>query len=124
MLLDRQRIDKWLWHARVVRTRTAATALASAGHVRVNGARIAAASRPVRLGDVITIALDRRVRILKVLDFAARRGSADLARALYEDLSPPPPAAEPLPARRDAGAGRPTKRERRAIDRLHGRDEG
>jgi ribosome-associated heat shock protein Hsp15 len=123
-ILDRQRIDKWLWHARVVRTRTAAAALASAGHVRVNGARIDAASRPVRPGDVITIALDRRVRVLKVLDFAARRGSADLARALYEDLSPPPPpAAEPPPAPRDAGAGRPTKRERRAIDRLHGRDE-
>ena len=123
MLLDRQRIDKWLWHARVVRTRTAAIALASAGHVRVNGARIYAASRPVRPGDVIAIALDRRVRILKVQGFAARRGSADLARALYEDMSPPPPVAEPPPARREAGAGRPTKRERRAIDRLLGRDE-
>jgi ribosome-associated heat shock protein Hsp15 len=122
--LDRQRIDKWLWHARVVRTRTAAAALASAGHVRINGARIDAASRPVRPGDVITIALDRRVRILKVLGFGARRGSADLARALYEDLSPPaPPPAEPPPARREAGAGRPTKRDRRAIDRLHERDE-
>jgi ribosome-associated heat shock protein Hsp15 len=60
--LDRQRVDKWLWHARVVRTRSAAAALADSGHVRVNGSRIEAASRPVRPGDVITIALDRNVR--------------------------------------------------------------
>src|SRR5207249_3114621 len=65
--LDRQRIDKWLWHARVVRTRTAAAALADSGHVRVNGARIDAASRAVKPGDVVTVALDRNVRVLKVL---------------------------------------------------------
>jgi ribosome-associated heat shock protein Hsp15 len=122
--LDRQRVDKWLWHARVVRTRSAAAALARAGLVRVNGVRIDAASRAVRIGDAITIALDRRVKILKVLGFGARRGSADLAHAFYEDLSPPvSPVAEPPPARRDSGTGRPTKRDRRAIDRLQGFDE-
>jgi ribosome-associated heat shock protein Hsp15 len=122
----RQRIDKWLWHARVVRTRVAAASLAEAGHVRLNGQRIEAASRPVRAGDVVTIALDRTVRIMRVLAFAERRGSADVARELFEDLSPPA-APDPIaarPAERDSGAGRPTKHERRATDRLlgHGDD--
>jgi ribosome-associated heat shock protein Hsp15 len=122
--LDRQRIDKWLWHARVVRTRSAAAALVGAGHVRVNAARIDAASRLVRPGDVVTIALDRNVRVLKVAGFAERRGSADVARPLFEDLTPPPaPAAEPAAGSRAQGAGRPTKRERREIDRLLARDD-
>lgn len=86
--MNRQRIDKWLWHARVVRTRSAAAGLASAGYVRVNGSRIGAAGAAVRIGDVITIALDRNVRVLKVAGFAARRGSSDTARALYIELTP------------------------------------
>jgi ribosome-associated heat shock protein Hsp15 len=124
--VDRQRIDKWLWHARVVRTRSAAAALVTAGHVRVNGQRIDAANRVVRPGDVATVALDRTVRVLKVLGFAERRGSAEAARLLAEDLSPPPqPVAEAsvAPPLRDAGAGRPTKRDRRAIGRFTGDDE-
>jgi ribosome-associated heat shock protein Hsp15 len=122
--LDRQRIDKWLWHARVVRTRSAAAALSDSGLVRINGARIDTSSRPVRPGDVVTIALDHIVRILKVIGFAERRGSAEIARVLYEDLTPPPePPKEPPAGGRDEGAGRPTKRERREIDRLQGRDE-
>ncbi len=84
--LDRQRIDRWLWHARLVRTRSAAAALAGAGYVRVNGARIDAPGRMVRAGDVITVALDRRVRVLKVRGFVERRGPADNAATLYEDL--------------------------------------
>jgi ribosome-associated heat shock protein Hsp15 len=125
--LDRQRIDKWLWHARVVRTRSDAAALANSGHVRVNGQRIDAASRPVRLGDVITVALDRAVRILKVADFAEGRGDADAARALYDDLTPesvPADTRREYPAGdREPGTGRPTKRQRRAIDRLHNGEE-
>jgi ribosome-associated heat shock protein Hsp15 len=85
--LDRQRLDKWLWHARVVRTRSAAAALVEAGHVRVNGERTTASSRALRTGDVVTIALDRAVRVLKVMGFAERRGSPDAARALFDDLS-------------------------------------
>ncbi len=85
--LDRQRIDRWLWHARLVRTRGAAAELAGSGYVRVNGARIAAPSRQVRTGDVVTVALDRAVRVLKVRGFAERRGAADSAGALYEDLT-------------------------------------
>ena len=125
--LDRQRIDKWLWHARVVRTRSAAAALAAAGHVRINGQRVDAPSRAVRPGDVVTVALDRAVRVLKVLGFAERRGSADDARALCEVIEPAPgrlvARPEPPPALREAGAGRPTKRERRAIGRFTGEDE-
>ena len=123
-MTDRQRIDKWLWHARVVRTRTAAAALVTAGNVRVNGERAAAASRAVKSGDVVTIALDRAVRILKVTGFAERRGDADAARLLCEDLTPISPltAKAHVTAERDAGSGRPTKQERRAIDRLLGRE--
>ena len=88
--MDRQRIDKWLWHARVVRTRSAAAALADAGLVRINAVRIDSSSRPVRRGDVVTIALDRNVRMLKVKGFAERRGPAEIARGLFDDLTPPP----------------------------------
>ena len=121
--LDRQRIDKWLWHARVVRTRSAAASLAGGGHVRLNGSRIDASSQVVRSGDVITVALDRNIRVLKVKGFADRRGGATAARALYDDLSPValPTIAYPAVARRETGTGRPTKRERRATDML--RDE-
>ena len=126
--MDRQRIDKWLWHARVVRTRSQAAALAASGHVRINGQRIDAPSRAVRTGDVVTVALDRAVRVLKVVAFAERRGSADDARSLCETLEPPParPAdrASSPPGLREPGAGRPTKRERRAIERLRGDDDG
>jgi ribosome-associated heat shock protein Hsp15 len=124
MTESRQRIDKWLWHARVVRTRTAAAALTTAGNVRLNGERVTAASRLVKAGDVVTVALDRAVRIMKVTAFAERRGDADAARLLHEELTPISTAAarEPPAAERDPGAGRPTKQERRAIDRLLGRD--
>jgi ribosome-associated heat shock protein Hsp15 len=125
--LDRQRVDKWLWHARVVRTRTAAAALAAEGHVRVNGRRIDAPSHAVRAGDVLTIALDRTVRILRVLAFADRRRGAEAAAVLWDDLTPPP-ASAPSPgpnaiALREPGAGRPTKRDRRALDRLRSEDD-
>jgi ribosome-associated heat shock protein Hsp15 len=84
--VDRQRIDKWLWHARVVRTRSAAAGLAASGHVRINGQRIHSPSRAVRSGDVVTVALQGAVRVLKVSHFAERRGSANDARTLWEDL--------------------------------------
>jgi ribosome-associated heat shock protein Hsp15 len=125
--LDRQRIDKWLWHARVVRTRSAAAGLAGSGHVRLNGQRVELASRAVRAGDVVTVALDRCVRVLKVVGFAERRGSADMARGLYEDLAPAPSRPAELEgapaATRQPGEGRPTKRDRRAIERFKGENE-
>ena len=104
-----------------MRTRSAAAALADTGKVRVNGARIDAPSKAVRVGDVLTIALDR-VRVLKVMDFCERRGDAEAGRALYEDLAPPvhiQKAEEVQKAGiREPGTGRPTKRQRRALDRL------
>lgn len=92
--MDRQRLDKWLWHARAVRSRSAAAALVGAGHVRVNGARDRSPGRAVRVGDVITVALDRTVRVLKVTGFAERRGSAAEARALFADLTAPAAAGD------------------------------
>jgi ribosome-associated heat shock protein Hsp15 len=83
---DRQRIDRWLWHARVVRTRDAAAALAGGGYVRVNGARIDAPGRMVRTGDVVTVALDHGVRVLKITGFVERRGPGGTGQSLYEDL--------------------------------------
>jgi ribosome-associated heat shock protein Hsp15 len=84
--LERQRLDKWLWHARVVKARSSAAALVEAGHVRINGVREKAPGHGVKAGDVVTIALDRGVRVLKVVGFAERRGDAQAARGLYEDL--------------------------------------
>ena len=122
MVLDRQRIDKWLWHARLARTRTGAAALAASGHVRLNGARVDAPSRNVKPGDVVTVALDNRVRVLKVLGFAERRGPAEAGRALYEEqaLDSPAnhPSTEPPSVASPVRPGRPTKRDRRKIDRF------
>jgi ribosome-associated heat shock protein Hsp15 len=84
--LERQRLDKWLWHARVVKARTSAAALVEAGHVRINGVRETAPGHSVKAGDVLTIGLDRTVRLLKVIGFAERRGDASAARMLYDDL--------------------------------------
>jgi len=91
--LERQRIDKWLWHARVVRTRSDAAALVAAGHVRINGQRERSAGHGVKAADVLTIALDSRVRVLRVTGFAERRGDANAAQTLYDELAVP--AARP-----------------------------
>jgi ribosome-associated heat shock protein Hsp15 len=88
--LDRQRLDKWLWHARVVKTRTDAAALVAKGRVRINGARQISPGHAVKAGEVLTIALDSRVRILKITGFVDRRGDAAAARAIYLDLQSPP----------------------------------
>jgi ribosome-associated heat shock protein Hsp15 len=84
---ERQRIDKWLWHARVVRSRESAAALAASGHVRVNGMKVRAPAALVRRGDVVTVALDHSVRVMRVCGFASRRGDAEEARRLFEDLA-------------------------------------
>ena len=88
--MERQRLDKWLWHARVVKARAGAAALIEAGHVRINGVREKAPGHSVKLDDVITVGLDRTVRVLKVAGFADRRGDAAAARVLYNDLQRPP----------------------------------
>lgn len=116
------RVDRWLWAARVFRTRSLAAAACDGGKVDVNG-QAARPARAVRPGDVlrVTVGPGRR-RILKVAALDDRRGPAAAARALYEDLTPPaPPRVRPAPPPfRPPGAGRPTKRERREIERLRG----
>ena len=84
--MDRQRLDKWLWHARVVKARTSAAALVEAGHVRINGVRETSPGHAEKAGDVVTIGLDRSVRVLKIRGFSERRGDALSARVLYDDL--------------------------------------
>jgi ribosome-associated heat shock protein Hsp15 len=125
---DRQRIDRWLWHARVVKTRELAKALVEGGHVRVDRERETKAGAAVKRGQTLTITLPSRVLVLKVVGFVERRGSAEVAATTYEDLSPPPPPREPRPetvplATREPGSGRPTGRDRRALDRLLGDEE-
>lgn len=83
-----QRLDRWLWHARIVKTRTLAANLVTSGHVRVNGRRAGQPSRVIRPGDVLTIALPSRVRVLKVADILQRRADSSAARRLYEPLTP------------------------------------
>ena len=115
------RLDKYLWFARKVKTRSKATKLVKDGKIRVNGSKVSKASHVVRAGDIITAAISTNVHILKVLELGNRRGPASEAQALYEDLTPvPPPTKAPRPRRpeREKGAGRPTKRDRRQTDRL------
>ncbi|MFA5901629.1 MAG: RNA-binding S4 domain-containing protein [Hyphomicrobium sp.] len=131
-----QRLDKWLWFARFVKTRTLATELVAAGKVRVNRAKVDKPAQTVRPGDVLTIAIKRTVQLVRVVGIAERRGPAVAAQALYEQLtaegdaikpqaaSPPEASSQPPKvgaATRTAGSGRPTKKERRAIDRLGGK---
>jgi ribosome-associated heat shock protein Hsp15 len=87
-MAERQRLDKWLWFARVVRTRTLAGRLVGDGHVRVNAQRIETPAKPVRPGDVLTIALERQVRVLRIVAIAPRRGSTEDAKHLFEELTP------------------------------------
>ena len=84
----RQRLDKWLVYARFAKTRSVASDLVENGRVRVNGARVTNPARPVAPGDVLTLALPRDTRVVRVLGAADRRGSFSVAQALYEDVSP------------------------------------
>ncbi len=124
-----QRLDKWLWFARVIRTRTLAAGLVIDGRVRINRERIIKPSQTVKPGDVITVAVGTHVRVLEVVAPGARRGPAAEAQTLYRDLTPPrPPTSgdsghmDNGGGQRDHGSGRPTKRDRRAIDRLRDND--
>jgi len=127
------RVDKWLWHARFFKTRGRAGEVAAAGGLRINSERCAKPAQSVRPGDVLTFPQGNQVRVIRVEALGVRRGPATEAQTLYTDLAPPEPTdapdaasgtepAEPAPPERDSGAGRPTKRERRQIDRLRGVD--
>ena len=118
--MARQRLDKWLFFSRAVKSRTLAQKLIETGAVRVNSERTLHTDHQVGAGDVLTMSVHSRLLVWKILDPGTRRGPPAEAQGLYEDLSPPPLPREPEPmfARRDPGCGRPTKRERREIDRL------
>ncbi|GAA1523240.1 ribosome-associated heat shock protein Hsp15 [Microbacterium ginsengiterrae] len=114
------RVDSWLWAIRVYKTRSAATTACRAGHVRVNGDK-AKAAQTVRPEDEVRVRISGFDRILVVRQTLTKRVGAPIAATAYEERTPP---REPMAALavRDRGAGRPTKRERRDIDRLRGRD--
>lgn len=118
----RQRIDKWLFFARLRKSRSLAAKSVEAGDVSVNGVSVRQPSHAVRPGDVIVLSLDRHDTVVKVLQPGVRRGPYEEARLLYSDMTPPPPSREErnlfAQATRERGAGRPTKRERRETDRL------
>ncbi|WP_040156087.1 RNA-binding S4 domain-containing protein [Mobilicoccus massiliensis] len=116
------RVDVWLWSVRIYKSRSLATAACKAGHVRVNGAGIKPSS-PIRVGDRVTVTGGPRPRILVAQKLLAKRVGAPIAAEAYLDESPPLPPREERPAPvalRERGAGRPTKRDRRALDRLRG----
>lgn len=118
------RLDAWIWAVRVTKTRSAATAACRGGHVKVNG-QSAKAAQPVRIGDEVRVRIAGFDRILVVQQLLTKRVGAPLAAAAFEDRTParPDPVEAQMVPRRDRGAGRPTKRERRELDRLRGRDE-
>ena len=121
----KQRLDRWLFFARAVKSRTLAQKLIETGAVRVNSERTTRTDHPVGEGDVLTMTVHTRLLVWKVADPGDRRGPASEAQALYEDLSPPPlPRAEAVMpfAGRDPGSGRPTKHQRRDTEKL--RDGG
>jgi ribosome-associated heat shock protein Hsp15 len=126
---QKQRLDKWLFFSRAVKSRTLAQKLIESGLIRVNSERTLDSDQKVGAGDVLTMTLNRRLQVWRILDAGSRRGPAPEAALLYEDLSPPPLPREDAPppiAARAPGSGRPTKKQRRDIDRLQtgdGEDE-
>ena len=115
------RVDRWVWAARLTRTRALAAAACRAGHVRVNGDRAKPATT-VRVGDEVRVRGEGLERVVEVTRVIEKRVGAAVAAECFVDRTPPPPPPVEVPggAVRDRGAGRPTKRERRQIERLRG----
>lgn len=126
MTAETLRLDKWLWYARFCKSRSLAADLCNGGRIRVNGSLVRKAHVALRPGDVLTFTVGGAVRVVRVIALGVRRGPAPEAQALYEDVEEPiridrRPHRPDGPAR-ERGAGRPTKADRRAVDRLHGVD--
>lgn len=122
--VETQRLDKWLWFARVAKTRTLAASLVSDGRVRLNRTRVTKPAQTVREGDVVTVSVARGVRVLKILAPGSRRGPASEAAGLYEEIVPiasrsAPAEGQPVASQ---GEGRPTKKDRRVMDKLRSRE--
>ncbi len=123
MAETRQRLDKWIWHARFAKTRTTAQKLVTGGKVRVDSEKITNPSRPVGPGNVLTLTMPRQIRIIEIITTAERRGPFEQARMLYNDLSPPEEksTASKRPQTEDDAigrSGRPTKHQRKKILKL------
>jgi len=123
----RIRLDKWLWHARFFKTRTLAAKICKGNKVRINGTHAVKASSIVKPGDVLTFPQANAIKVIKILASGERRGPASEAQTLYKDETPPPVEVRSMVhttsvARREAGAGRPTKADRRAINKLMEQD--
>lgn len=119
------RIDKWLWAARMFKTRSLASDACGAGHVKLDGVSVKPA-KSVRVGDRLEVRTPGGLRILEVAGLGERRGPAEQARTLYVDHTPPPPPKDETAmlvetVMRDRGAGRPSKRDLRELRRLRGR---
>tara|TARA_R110002096_G_scaffold57191_1_gene145257 strand:+ start:991 stop:1392 length:402 start_codon:yes stop_codon:yes gene_type:complete len=130
-LINKIRADKWLWYARFFKTRTLASQLCKSGKLRINGERVSKASVTVQVGDVLTFSKVNDIKVVQLLALGERRGPATEAQTLYDDQSPAMPTKaeaqeksikEGASVIRETGAGRPTKAERRATDKLMGRD--
>lgn len=127
---EKLRVDKWLWHARFYKTRSLASKACQAGHIVLNGQSVSKASVTVVAGDRLQFFQGTHLRVVEVVALGERRGPAPEAQTLYVDHSPPRVPKKEVAAdvrtapiaKREAGAGRPTKAERRAIDRLRGED--
>ena len=127
MSADSLRLDKWFWYARFIKSRSLAKKLCNSGKVRVNGNLVNKAHRSIVPGDVLTFPVGSNIKVIKIIKLGSRRGPAKEAQALYEDLQPIDqhakkiaPILGPEPAKRVQGSGRPTKFQRRAIERLMG----
>ncbi len=115
------RIDKWLWYARFFKSRSLATRMCAAGKIRANRMIVRKPHHGLRVGDVLTFPQGGRIRVVRVLDYGDHRGPAVLARTLYEDIAPPSAPGRAV-SHSERGGARPTKRARRAIDRLQARN--
>ena len=128
-MIRKERLDKFLFFSRAIKSRTLAQKFIESGAIRVNSERTDRSDLKVGAGDVLTMSLNNRIVVWRILDCGTRRGPAPEAQGLYEDLSPPAlPKAQMSPyeaaiAPRGDGAGRPTKKERRETDRLRGDEE-
>lgn len=110
------RLDKWLWQARFFKARSISAKVVNAGHLRLNGVKVKKTSTPIKVGDTLEFLQVETIRIVKLKALGTRRGPAPEAQSLYEDLTPVPEAIEVKPE--IERKGRPTKRERRAIDKI------
>lgn len=115
------RVDVWICAVRLARTRSLATDACKAGHVRINGDR-AKPAQAIKPGDEVRVLVGRVERIVVARTLIQKRVGAAQAVECYEDRTPPPPPREErvVIGVRDRGAGRPTKRDRRALERLFG----